>query len=429
MSPWLVRQNAWCRLCGILRRRLADFGRARTGRALTALRASHTHRSPQLANSFTLSLAPLPEYNKPAVSGMLGSLEENFMNPIRPSQLLRAIAAFAIFSLGLVNSSAQTETVLHTFTGGSDGELPFSGVTLDSAGNLYGTTWDGGSAGCGGYGCGTVFELSPTTSGNWQETILFRFTGSQTGGLPVGNLVIDGNGNIFGADLLGGSDAECSSDSGGLTGCGLVFELSPTSVGLQESLPALFDSSPAGELPYGGVVPDSLGNLYGTTWQGGILTACVNGCGTVFRLSPTGSGAWEETILHTFTGGNDGGGSQSSLIFDAAGNLYGTAGVVFKLSNTASGGWKETVLYTFSGGADGSGSFTSLVLDAAGNLYGTTPSGGNLSGCNGYGCGVVFKLFPTRTGGWKHTVLYKFRGKGAGSFPHSPPPRDPPGQL
>src|SRR5258708_21092203 len=108
MSPWLVRQNAWCRLCGILRRRLADFGRARTGRALTALRASHTHRSPQLANSFTLSLAPWPEYNKPAVSGMLGSLEENFMNPIRPFQLLRALPAFPIFSLCLVNSSAQT---------------------------------------------------------------------------------------------------------------------------------------------------------------------------------------------------------------------------------------------------------------------------------------------------------------------------------
>jgi uncharacterized repeat protein (TIGR03803 family) len=342
--------------------------------------------------------------------------------------LVRAVTTFAIVSLGLASAAAQTETVLHTFTGGSDGETPFSGVTFDSAGNMFGTTLDGGSAGCGGYGCGTVFELSPTASGDWQESILFRFTGSKTGGASTGTLVLDNDGNIFGADLLGGSDGECSSGSNGLTGCGLIFKLSPSSGGWEESVLAVFDSSRAGELPYSGVVADSAGNLYGTTELGGI-TGCLSGCGTVFRLSPTLAGAWEETILHTFTGGADGGGSESPLIFDAAGNLYGTAGVVFELSPTANGGWKETVLYTFSAGADGDGSFTGLTFDAAGNLYGTTPGGGDLSGCDGYGCGVVFKLSPRPTGGWKETVLYQFSGKGDGSLPDSAVAIDAAGNL
>lgn len=344
---------------------------------------------------------------------------------------LRRVCTLAIllgFTVVLGTSAvSQTEAVIHTFTGGSDGQAPFPGVIFDSAGNLYGTTLDGGSAGCEGGGCGTVFELSPSTSGNWEEAILFRFTGTKTGGGPVGNLLLGADGNIFGADLVGGSDGGCSSS--GITGCGLVFELSSTSDGWQESFPVVFDSSRFGEFPYSGVVADSAGNLYGTTEIGGIVGDCNDGCGTVFRLTPNGPGTWEQTILHTFTGGKDGGNSESPLIFDAAGNLYGTAGVVFEISPTAGGGWKESVLYTFSPGADGDGSFTGLVFDAAGNLYGTTPSGGDLSGCDGYGCGVVFRLSLAPTGGWKETVLYRFTGKGDGSLPDSAVTIDAAGNL
>jgi uncharacterized repeat protein (TIGR03803 family) len=172
-----------------------------------------------------------------------------------------------------------------------------------------------------------------------------------------------------------------------------------------------------------GLVADAAGNLYGTA-DGGTC------CGLVFRLSPNGSGGWQETVLYDFSGTPDGN-PLSPLIFDAAGNLYGTisvggsnnaycqkvngCGVVFELSPTASGPWTETVLYTFSG-TDGSSPRSGLTFDSAGNLYGTAEQGGNLADCGGFGCGVVFKLSPSGSG-WTETVLHAFTGYGDGYYP------------
>lgn len=241
--------------------------------------------------------------------------------------VVRIVETLAIAALlSAASAMAQTEMVLHAFTGGSDGAGPFSGVVFDSAGNLHGTTAAGGSTtACGGFGCGALYELSPTAGGGWQEAIQFHFTNSKSGGEPAGNLFFDTQGNIFGANLLGGTNVDdCSGGDGGLFGCGLVFELSPDSGGYQESVPLALNSATMGEFPFGGVTGDAAGNLYGTTWEGGNLDDCEGyGCGIVFELSPTESG-WQKKTLHTFTGGADGSGPRSSLILDSAGNVYGT---------------------------------------------------------------------------------------------------------
>jgi hypothetical protein len=153
---------------------------------------------------------------------------------------------------------------------------------------------------------------------------------------------------------------------------------------------------------------DAAGNLYGTTYRGGGLSDCDgSGCGAAFRLSPVANGHWKETVLHSFTGGTDGSQPDSGLSIDGAGNVYGTTpyggdptcaldvrgcGVVFELSPASNGSWNETVLHTFLGGADGGLPDSGLTLDAHGNLYGTTVFGGNLEGCDNSGCGVVFEI-------------------------------------
>jgi uncharacterized repeat protein (TIGR03803 family) len=353
------------------------------------------------------------------------------------------LAGTLVFSVLLLmgNSIAQSVTVLHAFTGGSDGVAPLSGVVFDSLGNLYGTTFSGGSTtACGGDGCGAVYELTPAVGGIWQETILFSFANSGSGGAPTGNLLLDGNGNIFGTDVLGGTNIECSDNTGGLFGCGLVFELSPSSAGWQESIPFVLNSARMGEVPEGGVTADTAGNLYGVTSLGGNLSDCGGvGCGTVFRLSPTVSGGWQPSLLHTFMGGKDGSAPRdSSLALDASGNVYGTTvsggnaacscGVVFELSPLAGGGWKETVIHAFSG-LDGANPTAGLTFDAAGNLFGTTLGGGNLSLCNGFGCGVAFELSPKATGGWGEIVLHQFGSGNDGSTPQSSLSIDETGNL
>jgi uncharacterized repeat protein (TIGR03803 family) len=350
---------------------------------------------------------------------------------MRPHLLVKSgiyLTLFVWATLAIPSAQGQTYTVLHTFTGKSDGAEPYSPLLFDSVGNLYGTTVIGGNPNsCGGYGCGTIYELSPSAGGDWNETLLYRFTNSKTGGSPEGGLVLDAAGNLFGAGVVGGGEGNCSSNDG-LTGCGLIFEVSPTSTGWQESVLQVFNSGANGGLPFSGLIADSSGNLYGTTDQGGNLNDCGGtGCGTVFRLSPANAGRWRETVLHSFTGSMDGGSTYAPLIRDTAGNLYGTApggggitgccGVVFELSPTSGGAWKETVLHTFSGGADGAYPYGGLMFDATGNLYGTTGQGGNLTGCNGYGCGVAFELSPTSSRRWKETALYAFTGGADGSEP------------
>jgi uncharacterized repeat protein (TIGR03803 family) len=175
--------------------------------------------------------------------------------------------------------------------------------------------------------------------------------------------------------------------------------------------------------PYGALTLDAAGNLYGVTQGGGDPNVCSN-CGVVFQLVPT-SGGWKENVVHYFSGGLDGWWPFGGVVLDTAGNLYGTTvyggntgcsttaqgcGVVFELSPLSNGMWKKTALYVFSG-LDGAHPAAPVVFDSAGNLYGTTSEGdGHISDCFGAGCGVVFELSPTSNGVWTETVLHAFKG-------------------
>jgi uncharacterized repeat protein (TIGR03803 family) len=234
------------------------------------------------------------------------------------------------------------------------------------------TTGQGGDlTKCNSAGCGVIFKLSQTQTGGWKETVLHTFTGSD-GQNPVGNLELDQAGNLFGA-----------TSSGGAANGGTVFELSPNPAGgWKETLLRSFAASrfSDGWAPAGGVVIDSAGNVYGTTYTGGVKHSC---CGTVFELSP-GSRNWTETVLHAFSGPNDGSSPAATLAFDQVGNLYGTAqyggspsgeGSVYELSPNL-GAWTFISLHDFNI-SDGEGPRSGLLIDSSGNLYGTTQSGGN----------------------------------------------------
>jgi uncharacterized repeat protein (TIGR03803 family) len=320
----------------------------------------------------------------------------------------RSVAlALTIISLVLAaNAGAQTETVLFSITGGADGVYPFGGVISDAAGNFYGTTEYGG---VNGACCGSVWEISPASAGGYTETVLHTFTGGTDGATSYAGLVLDAAGNVYGTTSRGGNLHGC-----GGTGCGVVFEFSPNSSGgWSETILHNFTGEEDGGEPWTSLIFDAAGNLYGTTYGGG----SPNGGGVVFKLSPNGSGGWSETVLHTFSGGADGGNPFGTLTFDAVGNLYGTTtaggkvdclcGVVFELSPTVSGPWKETLLHTFSGN-DGNTPQAGLVWDTAGNLYGSTVYGGQRFGCDGEGCGVIFELSPGAGAPWKYTAFHIF---------------------
>lgn len=284
-----------------------------------------------------------------------------------------------------LDATGQHHKVLYSFSG-ADGAAPYAGLVRDTAGNLYGTTDVGGdlSGSCSPTGCGLVFKLDP--AGN--ETVLYRFTGGSDGAYPEAGLIRDATGDLFGTTAAGGA-----------YGAGVVFKLDPA--GTERVLYAFTGGADGQNPALGGVVRDPAGNLYGTTYFGGDTSGCGGvGCGVVFKLDPAGN----ESVLHTFAGGSDGGNPFAGVVRDAAGNLYGTTlyggntssscprglqgcGVVFKVSPTG----KETVLYTFSGGADGAFPQAGLLL-YKGSLYGTTEAGGNTSSSCSSGCGVVFKL-------------------------------------
>jgi len=240
---------------------------------------------------------------------------------------------------------------------------------------------------------------------------------------PTGNLARDAAGNLYGtASFGGGSGRFCR------TGCGSVWKLKPNANGTWTvSILHYFKGPPDGAWP-SGVIFDPAGNLYGTTGGGG--SGCGGpGCGTVFKLAPNPDGTWAETVLYSFTGGADGGSPDGGLIFDTAGNLYGTTagggivtglcssgcGTVFKLAPNSDGTWTESVLYAFSGYLDGGGPTAGLIFDAASNLYGTTEGGGSS------GWGTVFMLAPNPDGTWTESVLYSFTGGvgGSGGAPSS----------
>lgn len=236
-------------------------------------------------------------------------------------------------------------------------------------------------------GCGTVFVLREV-NGEWREKVLYAFNGASDGKDPESPLIVDASGNIFGTTEQGG--AECS---GGLT-CGVVFKISHSQSGWTENTLYAFRGGSDGQWPLGQLVLDVDGNLYGTTIEGGNSSQCGYGCGTIFEVSPT-SGNWSERVLYTFMGGrSDGSWPEGGIIADGAGNLYGTTlsggtdviGTVFKLDTTNT----ETILHNFTGFApDGLDPYSTLVLDAAGNLYGTTESGGYNDAD-----GTAFKITP-----------------------------------
>ncbi len=310
------------------------------------------------------------------------------------------------------NGSGWTKTTLYTFAGGSDGLNPVTGLVRDQAGNLYGTTPIGG-----GPNSGVVYELSPSGSG-WTETVLYSFSGGNDGATPYSSVILDQAGNLYGATSQGGAG-----------GNGVVFKLTRGSSGWTESVLYAFTGGDDGSFPQGNLLFDPAGNLYGTTTQGG-----VGGWGTAFKLTPS-PGGWTETTLHGFTNGNDGSQSQAGLIRNRSGVLYGTAssggngsaGVVFQLrpyptiQSSTRAGWMETPIYSFTGGSDGDGPDSGLVFDQAGNLDGA-------AGVGGSGWGVVYQLTPGSSG-WTESVLYAFTGGADGRFPESTVTVDSTGNL
>jgi uncharacterized repeat protein (TIGR03803 family) len=349
---------------------------------------------------------------------------------------LSAVIASATLTQPTIAKAEAQEEVLHSFTGGNDGSIPVGGLTFDSSGNLYGTAMNGGGGTCPG-SCGTVFELSPDGSGMWTETVLYVFKGVADGGFPNSGLVFDSSGNLYGTTSEGGDARYCSTYA--VPGCGVVFELARTGTRQwTEKILYSFRESD-GAVPDAGLVFDTAGHLYGSTFLGGLAHCPIFGtCGVVFELTPTTAGPWSETVLHRFTGGVDGASPNATPVLDAAGNLYGTAelggryngGVVFELtpvSRDSRDEWRETVLHSFTGGKDGASPGAGVISDAEGNLYGTAGSGGSQV-CHG-GCGVVFELSPRGNGLWEEKVLHTFTGGKDGAAPVGSPILDTAGNL
>ena len=385
--------------------------------------------------------------------------------------VLALVCLFTV--LATASAQAQTFTVLHSFTG-PDGANPLAGLTIDRAGNLYGTTWAGGTAncyynfGCGtvfkmkhvgagwvlnplysfsgadglgpearvifgpdgtlygqttygqttGCSCGNVFDLKPsptrpaTPFSPWLNTVLHQFyIAAGEGDEPAGDLVFDQTGNIYGTTASGGNYHFC----GGL-GCGTVYQLAPSSGGWVETIVYEFVDTNDGEYPSSGVIVDQAGNLYGTAPQTGVGSEA----GSIFQLTPSGSG-WKFNALYEFRNGSDGGYPQAGLIFDSSGSLYGATsiggvnggGTVFELT-PSNGSWTLNTLYSFTkvGNSFRPGPVASLIMDAAGNLYGTTKAEG------AYGYGNVFKLTHSN-GSWTYTSLHDFTGGSDGANPYS----------
>jgi uncharacterized repeat protein (TIGR03803 family) len=298
-----------------------------------------------------------------------------------------------------------THTVLYSFTGGADGGQPYKGVTLDAQGNLYGSTVVGGTfAGpCVEAGCGVVYKLT-NSGGVWTQTVIHTFPGGNDGYGPGAGVTFDQHGNLYGMTPTGGSK-----------GFGVIYQMKPGTNGTwKERVIHTFTGGNDGATGSAGrLILDASGNFYGVATAGG-----ANGSGTAFELIPSAGGTWTFKTLYAFKGSPDAGFPYGALAFDAAGNLYGTTyydgandlGSVYKLAKS-NGTWSESVLYSFKGGSDGSSPISNVVVDSAGNLYGTTSEGG--AGCS---CGTVFKLTAGRNGKWTETVAARFQGAPDGAF-------------
>ena len=310
---------------------------------------------------------------------------------MRSESILRTFKGIFVFAflLGLAavappQSQAQTFSVIHNFTGGSDGGNPLAGFTIDAAGYLYGTTNAGGAS-----SAGTVFKVT----GKGKEIVLHSFAGGADGANPESSLLMDAAGNLYGTTFAGGA-----------SGAGMVYRIAPKG---RETVLYSFAGGADGAKPEAALAMDAAGNLYGTTTAGG-----SNGNGTVFKLTvpKKTNGKWREKVLYSFGSGTDGTTPVSGVTLDAKGNLYGTAsaggayglGTVFKLAPSKSG-WTESILHDFQNSTDGAVPYAGLIFDKSGNLYGAATEGGTGGG------GTVFELVPS-SGGWTFNVLYSLPG-------------------
>jgi uncharacterized repeat protein (TIGR03803 family) len=393
----------------------------------------------------------------------------HFLATVFRSMLVVLTGMLVLGTIGAPAACAQTYTVIHSFTGAADGGDPLGGLTMDAAGNLYGTTF-GAFQRCG-YQCGTVFKMKNTGHG-WILTPLYKFTGGSDGANPYAGVVFGPDGALYGTTEFGG--VSCRSDDFNESGCGNVFRLAPppttcnsTSCPWVETVLYSFTGGyNDGAFPVDRVAFEQAGNIHGTTLSGGDFGSgncayAAGWCGTLFTLTHS-NGGWTETVPHVFTGGGDGanpiagltadtagnfygvatdGGNgngtifeltpsgentvytlagnatlpQGDLIFDPAGNFYGTAGgynggaAVFEMMPSG-GGWNFALLYNLGGSLEGDGPLSGVVRDSAGNLYGTAHALGS------NGVGLVFKLTPSN-GSWIYTVLHEFATGEGGDYP------------
>jgi uncharacterized repeat protein (TIGR03803 family) len=325
------------------------------------------------------------------------------------------------------NGSGWTETVLHSFTGGhSDGTMPNATPVVDASGNVYATTFYGGNTGACLDGCGTIVKLAQTSPGVWTETPVHVFQGHSQGTDGAHPLAIGLNsqGYPYGVTFTGGS-----SDAG------TFYQIVPTAGSFSEK--QLFDFANGDvSAPQGGLVMDPQGNLYGTSLGGG-----ANSLGAVFELSPGANGTWTEKAIFSFATDGAKGGTpypNPDLSMDSLGNLYGTCrqgglqnmrcgsvgcGFVFKLTKDANGTWQGAAIYKFRANEDGLGPRDGVVLDPAGNVYGTTLYGGGRggtdcsAGTNLLSCGTVYELTPQTEGTYKETILHRFASSPDGAEP------------
>jgi uncharacterized repeat protein (TIGR03803 family) len=378
---------------------------------------------------FVLSLATLSAATTDVIFSFAGNdgeyadtdLETDYAGNIYGTTVLGGdFGSGTVFQLS-PTPNGWVHTVLYSFTGGADGGEPYKGVSLDRAGNLYGTAVTGGSGSCEG-GCGVVYKLTKS-GGTWTQTVIHAFTGGDDGSGPGARVTVDRSGDVYGMaptgganglgtiykihqrphgtptfnvihTFTGGADGSTGSagrmilrhgrlfgaaTTGGMYGSGIIFELTPTDVGEWDLRPVYsFRGQPDGSFPYGAILFDGSGNVYGTTYYGG-----TNGIGAVYKLSTRPTGEWGEEIIYSFQDGTDGNSPISNLVFDAAGNLYGTtseggagSGVIFKLSPVGGGQWIESVVHSFQGPPDGSFAYNGMVVDRFGNFYGATVHGG-----------------------------------------------------
>jgi uncharacterized repeat protein (TIGR03803 family) len=304
--------------------------------------------------------------------------------------------------------------VLYSFAGGRDGSFPVAGLISDASGALYGTTSAGGGTGCGGSGCGTVFKLTPAGA-RYTESIIHIFTGKSDGQIPLAGLIADASGAFYGTTEEGGTGGSaCPAPP---TGCGTVFKLTPSGSRYTESVLYSFRAGTDGAYPYDRVVIGRHNALYGTTTQGGQY-----GEGTVFKIKTSGAGY---EILYSFRGGDDGNDPVSAVLPGPKGVLFGTTvaggtqkncnsqgcGIVYELVPSGHG-YSEGIVHNFAGGTrDGQYPESDLTIDKVGALYGMTYTGGSgpCTSANPPGCGTTFKLVPSGSA-YEESLLYSFQG-------------------